>query len=114
MRFVEYDKATGKIMSVLNAPSVFEDNLVGFVEVPEHFQCDPSSYVVKNGQVVRAWETGDERREREHAEQERKQEGLIAVGALAKEFLLAMLFGDEKEMARLKKEAEPYKVYLGR
>jgi len=109
-RYMEYDKVTGKILCFLNAYNPSVDPSTGLIEVPQGYKCNISAYVVRDGEIVRACETGCERVERE----KRREEGYAAVMAIAKEFLIALLYEDDLKMAKLKKEAAPLKVYLGR
>ena len=110
-RFIEYIRESGKILSIINAAHDKAKNIetdeTGLIEVPEHFQCDPSAYVVSDGKVVKNYEPVDK-----HAEREHKKEGIAALNALVKEFLFASLFDDEQEISRIKKEAAKILAYL--
>jgi hypothetical protein len=114
-RYVEYDKNTGKILSVLNATAEralsYVNETTGVLEVPEGFICDVSVFVVKNGEIVRSYETTEERRERERVEEERKQMGIRELAALGRQLVLAMLFNDNAEVQRVRQEAQPLKKY---
>ena len=113
-RYAEYDRETGKIISILNASqeiTTLKNDPTGLIEVPVGFQCDTSAYVVRDGEIVRAYETGDERRERERAEKEQKQIGVSVMNTLAREYFLAFMFGDNKAMERIRQEAEPLRKY---
>jgi nitrogen-specific signal transduction histidine kinase len=111
-RFIEYNKETGKILSVLNATAEralsYENAATGVLEVPDAFQCAHNLYVVRDGRVVLEFDPNgvQDRIDRETAESAMRE-----IRVLSMKLAEALLFDNDEEIQRLKDAAAPLKSY---
>jgi hypothetical protein len=115
MRYLQYEKHSGRIVGELveadPLPALYASDFYGYLPVEDALTYDPRAWVVRDGELARAWETGDERRERERMKKKQRESGLSLLSLLSREFLVALLLEDGEEMARLREEAAPLKKF---
>jgi hypothetical protein len=111
-KWVEYDKTTGKILSVLKATAEralsYETETTGFLEVPAFFRCAHELYAVRDGKIVKAFETDWER---ERAERETLESAVREIRKLALKLGEALLFDDAARAVELRAQAAPLRKY---
>lgn len=112
-RYLEYDKLTGKIVCELfaEAPPP-ESGGTATLEIPAALVLDINNSLVRDGQIVRAYETTEERRERERLRREHAERSRKRIKELLWEFLVAMLESDETRVAELRAEYAALKKFL--
>ena len=115
-RYLEYDKITGRIVSELFATpeqiARHDATTTGIMEVPDVLQLDTNACIVRDGQIIRAYETTEERRERERLRREAAEKSRKRIRELAWEFLIAMIEADESRVADLRAEYAHLRSFL--
>ena len=104
-RFLEYETTSGHIVCEVYAeaePSVADGHAV--LEVSENLTLDTNNSAVRDGVVVRLYETPEERRERERLKREYKEKAQARVRHLLYDFLTALIEQDEMKMEVLREE----------
>lgn len=112
-RFLEYDKATGRIISEIictETPEPYADR--GFLEFDPNAELDTNLYVVKNGVLVKQFETNEERIERTKLKQEHQEKVRKRVQSMVFEVAIAILEDDDEEIEELRKEYRKLKAYM--
>ena len=113
MKFLEYDKTSGRIICELISPSKPEaSGNCDFLEMPEDEEIDTSLYAVRGGVIVKLYESTEERIERERLRQEHREEVRNRLNAMSKEAIFALLDGNMTEFEKLQKEFRRIKVYI--
>lgn len=112
-RYLEYDTASGKIISeikALNPPEVTAG--MSLLEIGDDERIEISLYAVRNGSLVKVVETNSEKQERERVRSEREKSARRRINSIRQEYVSALLEDNEKEVSRLKNEYRKLKVYL--
>ena len=112
-RFLEYDETSGRIVCELFAPEppeIGEGRAI--VEIDAELKLDVNNSAVRDGVVVRLYETAEERREREHLRREYRSRAKERIKRLVYEFMIALIEEDEARMAELREEHKFLKSYL--
>ena len=104
-RFLEYDAGSGRILCELfaeNEPAASAGH--GVLEIDENLSLDTNNCAVRDGKVVRLYETAEEIRERERLRREHRERAQVRIRALIFEFMVALIEEDESRMAQLREE----------
>lgn len=112
-RYIEYDIASGHIISELNAakPPELSDG-TALLELDDDCSIEISRYIVKDGKLLKIHETNAEKDEQERIKQEYSASVRLRVKSMLSEVCLALLEDDNEEIARLRKEYRLIKAYL--
>lgn len=112
-RFIEYESGSGRIICEVyapDAPAVAEGHAV--LEIQEDLIFDTNNAAVKDGVLVRLYETAEERRERERLRREYREMARKRIRALVHEFLIALIEEDQEKTGELRTEYARLKNYL--
>ena len=112
-RYIEYETDTGRIISELTSdtqPSSQEN--ISYLEIPEEQLIDLTGYIVKNGSLVKDYETNEERLERERVKREQAEKVRLRIRSMTYELCFAILDDNEETIQDLKAEFKRLKVYL--
>lgn len=112
-RYLEYEKASGRIISEIYStyePEVAEG--VGLLELTTEDEIDTSLYSVKNGVLVKNFETNEERIERERLKREHQEKVRKRVQSMVLEVPIAILENDDDAIEELRKEYQRLKAYM--
>ncbi len=112
-RYLEYDEASGRIISEItsrNPPEVSPGMAV--IEIADGDRIDARRYAVRNGALVKVLESNSERQEREKIKREYGDSMRRRAQAIRQEFLEALLDGNDIDVERLREEYKKLKVYL--
>jgi hypothetical protein len=110
VRYLEYEKLSGRIVGELSLPGplpeVYQkpESLTAYLEAAPDLVIDFREYLVRDGELVRAYDTTEERREKERAAEMRRQEGLARLKGLAFDYVFALLDEDEARQEELRQE----------
>lgn len=112
-RYIEYETDTGRIISELISETlpISQDNL-SYLEIPEEQLLDLTGYIVKNGSLVKDYETNEERLERERVKREQAEKVRLRIRGMTYELCFAILDDNEETINDLKAEFKRLKVYL--
>ena len=113
MRFLEYDLATGRIVSEIECD--FEPEPVdgtGLLRISDDEEVDTINYAVRDGVLVKISETSQERLERERIRREHGEQCRRRLKSMVFELGAAQLFEDEEKIKSLKREAASMKAYI--
>ncbi len=112
-RYLEYEITSGRILSEVTSetrPEVTEG--LGLLEISGDAEIDTSIYGVRGGQLVRLYETPEERAERERLRKERAEQVRLRLKRMIYELGIALLEDDETAITELRKEYRELKVYM--
>ena len=112
-RYLEYDTASGRILSEIistSEPEVRES--IGLLEIDTEAEIDTNLYIVKNGVLVKQFETNEERIEREKLKREHQEKVRRRVQSMVFEVSIAILEGDDEAIEELRREYKKLKVYM--
>ena len=113
MRFLEYDKTTGRIICELISQTKPEaTGNFDFLEIMNDDEIDTSLYAVKDGTIVKLYETTEERLERERLRKERLEANRARLKSMCYEVTLAFLDDNQDEINKLRKEFKQIKGLL--
>ena len=112
-RYIEYETDTGRIISELISETlpISQENL-SYLEIPEEQLLDLTGYKVKNGSLVKDYETNEERLERERVKREQAEKVRLRIKSMTYELCLAILDDNDEAINDLKAEFKRLKVYL--
>ena len=113
MRYIEYDKASGRILSEINsenAPKVFEG--IGLIELEDGDEIDTTAYAVRRGVLIKTAVSSQERRERERIRRENQEKLRLRLNSMCREAMIAILADDAEELENLRKEYRRMKAGL--
>ena len=112
-KYLEYDKITGRIISEIISASKPEcSGNYGLLEVDSNLEINTALYVIKDGQLVKMYETNEERLERERVRKEHGEKIRRRVKAMMYEVIIALLDENDKALEDLRKEYQSIKGYL--
>ena len=113
MKYLEYEIASGRILSEITCDSEPSTSSgVGLLQIGENEEIDPSMYAVRNGSLVKVGETNQEKLERERIRREHGEQCRRRLRSLKEEFVIAFIAEDEEEMARLRREFRKMQAYI--
>ncbi len=112
-KYFEYDVASGRIISEITCsiPPEVSDGLA-LLEVNGTADIDTTLYGVRDGVLVRLYETNEERLERERLRRENAASARLRISSMTGEIGLALLENDEETIKRLRDEYRSLKAYL--
>ena len=112
-RYLEYEISTGRIVSELISPTVPEaSDEISYLLIDDDLTIDSSNYAVKNGSLVKLYETNEERMERERIKREHSDKIKGRIKSMIDEFVLACLDRNQIAIAELQNEFQTLKKYL--
>lgn len=105
MRYVEYDLISGLIICELEEKPSEKDLTQGCAVLEiEDDKLDLSAYIIQNGVLVNAYESDNERKERERFKRENAERLKKRIRDIQDEFILAMLDDNQDTVKALKDE----------
>ena len=112
-KYLEYDKDTGRIISeIVSSSKPDVSGNYDVLEVDSGLELNMALYAVKDGNLVKMYETNEERFERERVIREQREQVRQRVKAMWNEVLTAILDDNEKALKDLKAEYKSLKGYL--
>lgn len=112
-RYLEYDITTGRIISEVIADSRPEmSGSCELLEIPDNLEINTMLYAVRDGQLVKIYETNEERLERERFKREQSEQIRQRMKAIREEFITAQLEDDYEAVENLKAEYKSLRGYL--
>ena len=112
-KYLEYDKITGRIISEIVSASKPElSGNCGLLKVEPDFQVNTALYVIRDGQLVKMYETNEEKLERERIRKEHGEKIRRRVKAMMYEVIIAILEDNEKALEDIRSEYKSIKGYL--
>jgi len=113
MKYLEYVKSSGVIVSEITSETVPKtSDEFAYLPVASDTDIDTSLYAVRDGQLVKLYETKEERLQREKVRREHGEEIRKRMKAITDEVTVAVLEEDEKTLNSLKAEYKSLKAYL--
>ena len=112
-RFLEYDKATGRIISEIfsaNEPVVSAG--IGLLEINPDAELDTNLYAIKNGVLGKQFETNEERIERIRLRQEQREKVRKRIKNMMHETFITIMEDDSKALEALREEYRELKAYM--
>ncbi|MBQ3446107.1 MAG: hypothetical protein IJG37_00505 [Synergistaceae bacterium] len=102
---MEYDKATGRILSEITSETELEGTeLVGLALIDDEDEIDTLNHVVKNGRLKKLSETESDRQERERIRREHQAMMQKRLNSMCREAIISILEDDEEELKNLRRE----------
>ena len=112
-RFLEYDKTNGRIISEIFCAEVPEPSAgIGLLEIDTDAELDTNLYAVKNGVLVKQYETNEERIERIRLRQEQREKVRKRIKSMVHEVIITILENDADALEALREEYRTLKAYL--
>ena len=112
-RYLEYEKASGRIISeIISTYEPIVADGVGLLEIASDVELDTNLYSVKNGVLVKQYETNEERTERERLKREHQEKVRKRVQSMVLEVPIAILEGDDEAIEELRKEYRKLKALM--
>ena len=112
-RYLEYDKTTGHIISEIISTTKPElSGNYNVLEIADGAEINTALFVVRDGQLVKLYETNEERLERERVKKEHGEQIRKRVKAMMYEVILAILEDNENALNDLKAEYKNLKRYI--
>ena len=112
-RYLEYDKSTGHIISeIISGTRPKISGNYDILEIPDELEVNTALYAIRDNQLVKLYETNEERLERERVRQEYGEQIRSRVKTMKSEAVIAILDDNEGALNELKKEYRGLKVYL--
>ena len=112
-RYLEYEEAGGRILCEIYAeeqPQVADGH--GALEIAGDMILDTNNCAVRDGVVVRLYETPEEIRERERLRQEYHERAQARIRHLIYDFMIAMVENDKAKQKELRAEYAQLKSKL--
>lgn len=112
-KYLEYEVDSGQIVSEMTS-SVPPTPAKGYalLEIPEATTIDTTIYLIKNGVLVKQYETNEERIERERLRREQREKIRARLRSMVNEVCICILENDEAELKALREEYRSMKAYL--
>lgn len=112
-RYLEYEKASGRIISeIISTDEPIVANGIELFEIAPDVELDTSLYSVKNGMLVKQYETNEERIESEKLKREHQEKVRKRVQSMVFEVPIAILEGDDEAIEELRKEYRKLKAFM--
>ena len=112
-RYLEYETLTGHIISEFSSnsrPDSSDD--ISYLPIDDNLVIDTANFAVKNGALVKLYETNEERIERERVKQEHYDKIRNRVKSMCHELNLGILDNNDDAVKQLQKEFKELKVLL--
>ena len=112
-RYIEYDTASGHIISEIKADKPPAVSLgVSLLELDDDAEIDIGRYVVEDGILKTIHETAAEKDEQDRIRREYTEKVRLRVRNMMSELCNALLKEDEDEIMRLRQEYKNLRAYL--
>ena len=112
-RYLEYETSTGHIVSEMISPVAPKSNdELSYLLVDDYLTIDSAAYAVKNGSLVKLYETNEERKERERIKREHSIKIRDRIKSMIPEYVLACLDRNQNAINELQQEYQSLKAYL--
>ncbi len=112
-RYLEYDKTNGRIISEIFSPQEPTPSAgIGLLEIDTDAELDTNLYAVKNGVLVKQYETNEERIERIRLRQEQRESVRKRIRSMVNEVIITILENDTKALEKLREEYRTLKAYM--
>ena len=112
-RYLEYEINSGRIISeIISATEPTPAEGYGLLEIPDGAELDTTIYAVRNGVLVKQYETNEERIERERLRLEEKARVRERIKSMVYEVIIALLENDEAALEELREEYRTLKAYM--
>ena len=111
-KYIEYDTASGHIISKIkadNPPAVLDG--VSLLELDSDAEIDIGRYIVKDGKLLKIYQTNDEKDEQERIKREYAEQVKARVKNMINELGIATLENDNDAIERLRQEYRSLRVY---
>ena len=107
-RYLEYDTNSGRIISeiISSIPPTIAGGYGLYQEV------DTAAYAVRDGKLVKLYETAEERIERERLRKIKKEQTRERIKSMAWECAMAILDDNDEAIKHLQKEFKELKAYI--
>ena len=112
-RYLEYDTNTGRIISeIISSGKPKLSGNYALLEIQDGQEINTSLYAVRDGQLVKLYETNEERLEREKVRREYGAKIRERVKSMVYETIIAVLDDNGKALEDLKAEYKSLKAFL--
>ena len=112
-RYLEYDKTNGRIISEVFSPTEPTSSAgIGLLEIDADAEIDTNLYAVKNGVLVKQYETNEERIERIRLRQEQREKVRKRIHSMVHEVIITILENDKDALEALRDEYRTLKAYI--
>ena len=112
-RYLEYEKSTGRIVSeILSATEPKVSQNFGLFELNADAELDTRLYAIKNGVLVKNYETNEERIERLKVKQEQREKVRKRILSMVNEVIITILENDTDALEELRKEYKELKARM--
>lgn len=112
-KYIEYNNDSGHIISEISSPSPPSvPDGISLLEIPDGSFIDTSKYSVRDGVLVKLYETNSEALERERLKREYQESARNRVSNMFTELAIAILADDNDAIRSLRNEYNELKVYL--
>ena len=112
-KYLEYEAASGHIVSeIISSSEPTAADGYGLLEIPEDAEIDTTLYIVKNGTLVKQFETNEERIERERLKREQQERVRERLHSMMYEVCISLLEDDDTALKELRNEYKELKAYM--
>lgn len=112
-KFFEYDIHNGHIISEIISPNPpLPADGFALLQVDDNLNIDTSCYAVRDGQLVKLFETNAEIAERQRLKREYHEQVRKRLHSMCHECIIAILDDNDDELRNLRNEFKQLKVYL--
>ena len=112
-RYLEYETLTGHIISEFSSNSQPDpSDGISYLPIDDNLVIDTASFAVKNGTLVKLYETNEERIERERVKQEQTDKIRNRINSMCHELDFAILDNNDNAVKELQKEFKELKALL--
>lgn len=112
-RYIEYDTASGHIISEIKADKPPEVPLgISLLDIEDDIEIEIGRYIVKDGKLQKIYETNAEKDEQARIKREYAESVRARVRSMISELCIALLENDEEEIGRLRQEYKSLRAYL--
>ena len=113
MKYLEYEINSGRIISeIISVAEPTPAEGYGLFAIPDDAEIDTTLYAVRNGVLVKQYETNEERIERERLKREKKQKARQRLESMVYEVIITLLENDVATMEELREEYRTLKAYM--
>ena len=112
-KYLEYDINSGRIISeiISSSPPKVLDGF-SLLEVDSEQEIDTSAYAIRDGKLVKLYETAEERIERERLRKVKKEQTRERIKSMGWECIMAILDDNDDAVKSLQKEFKGLKAYI--
>lgn len=112
-RYIEYDTASGHIISEIKADKPPEVPLgISLLDIEDDIEIEIGRYIVNDGKLQKIHETNAEKDEQARIKREYADSVRARVRNMISELCIALLENDEEEIGRLRQEYKSLRAYL--